>query len=128
MREKLFALGGAALAAGALIAATPALAWDTNSTNMKSQQQASQVKNPSTAFASASVKDDSGQTVGHVTNVKTSPDGMASKIDVALTASGTNGKTVAMQASKLHFNSQTDTLNSSLTLSKIKALPTTYSP
>ena len=101
----------------------------TTSNTMGSQaagiQPLSQVSDPSTTLASATVQDSSGQSVGQVQSVKTTTAGKASSVAVTLTSSN---KTVSIRASRLRYDPSSKTLKASLTSSQISSLPATQSP
>ena len=143
MRFNSKALGGTALAAiaGAFLLGAPAMAQSTNSysntqsstTNGMSSQTGSmqpltQVSNPKTTLASATVQDSAGQSVGQVQSVKTTSSGKASSVKVSLTTSKGAGKTVSIKASDLSYDPSSNMLKSTLTSTQIDSMPATQSP
>jgi len=152
MHSKSILLRRATLAAvaGALIATGPAMAqrggggggygsmqstapttsqsMSNMSTSSRVNQPISQVKDPATTLVSANVQDSSGQTIGQVKSVSTTPDGKANAVNVSLTSANGTAKVVSIGANNLIYDTDSKTLKSSLTQSQINSLPVTQSP
>ena len=149
MHSKSIALRGTALAAvaGALIAAGPAAAQrgggggynsmqstapTTSQTMYNSSSRVSQpinqVKDPATTLGSARVEDSSGQIIGQVRSVSTTPDGKASAVNVSLTTSNGTAKVVSIGANSLLYDTDSKIVKAWLTQSQINSLPVTQSP
>jgi hypothetical protein len=150
MWSKFSALRGTAFAivAGALVAAGSAAAQRggggyssmpsqaptnnlqsrTYNTGSRVIEPISEVKDPATTLASANVQDSSGQTVGQVRSISTTPDGKAGTVNVSLTTSNGIAKLVAIGVSSLRYDSDSKTLKASLTQSEINSLPAMQSP
>ncbi|HEY5046961.1 MAG TPA: hypothetical protein VII49_02945 [Rhizomicrobium sp.] len=83
----------------------------------------SKVKHAKTTLASASVQDSTGQPIGQVKDVHTTRHGTPTMIDVMLQTSGGESKTVAIKASKLHYDQSSNTLKTDLTSTEVQAMP-----
>jgi hypothetical protein len=81
------------------------------------------VKDAKTTLASASVQDSSGQQIGQVATVHTTKRGTPTKIDVTLQTSSGQSKTVAIEASKFHYDQSSNTLKTDLTASEVQSMP-----
>lgn len=91
-------------------------------------QPLSKVKDAKTTLASASVQDSTGQQIGQVTTVHTTKKGTPTTVDVTLQSAGSGqAKTVAIKASKLHYDQSSNTLKADLTSSEVQQLPTATS-
>lgn len=99
----------------------------TGSSQSTATEPANLVNSPETKFASAPVQDLSGQTIGQVKSVKTTPGGKASSVAVSLSSGNASGKIVSINANKLRYDPNGNALKTSLTSSQIDALPATQS-
>lgn len=79
------------------------------------------MSSPPTALNTASVVDSSGATVGAVSKVEVSASGAPLTVDVTL--SGQTGHVVAIDASKLTYDSSTNVLTAQASAGQIKAMP-----
>ena len=99
---------------------------------MQSQSTAGQpvdsLPNASSALASATVQDSTGQPIGQVKSVKTSSAGTADAVTVSLTSGDNSGKMVSIKADKLMFDPGSNVVKSTLTIQEIDQLPTQQSP
>jgi hypothetical protein len=146
--ESLVQCSLAALAAGTILAVTPALAqsqpqgqsqypptqtYQNNSGSMQTHMTGTQgaateslsnVQNAKTTLASATVKDSSGQQIGQVRNVHTGSSGKPTKIDIMLTPSnGSQGKTVSVRATELKYDQNSNSLITNLSASALQSMP-----
>jgi hypothetical protein len=80
----------------------------------------SSLPNAKQQISNASVEDSSGATIGTVSDVKTTSSGHVRKVQVNLTSSN---KTVAIPASDLRFDRNSNTLDARLTRTQIEKLP-----
>ncbi len=106
----------------------PGAAPDTMQNQSAAGQPVDSMPNASTALASATVQDATGQPVGQVKSVKTSSGGTADSVAVSLTSGDNSGKVVNIKADKLTFDPSSNVVKSTLTIQEIDQLPTQQSP
>jgi hypothetical protein len=94
-------------------------------TNTSSNTQSlNSVQNAKTTLASAQVQDSNGQQVGQVSTVHTSTSGKPTKIDITLSSNNGNpAKTVAVNASQLRYDPNSNTLITNLTATDLQSMP-----
>jgi len=92
-------------------------------------EPATAVTDPQKTLASAKVQDSSGNSIGTVSDVKTSSSGMAKAITVSLPAShGKKSKAVEINATELRYMPENHLLKAQLTSQQINSLPAVQSP
>jgi hypothetical protein len=111
--------------------ATPTQQMPTTTGTMGSQTTATQpvteVSDPASKLASASVRDSTGQSVGQVQSVQTA-NGRARSVKVSLTTTAGGSKVVSIRASKLRYDPNGNSLVTTLTSSQINSLPAAQNP
>jgi hypothetical protein len=95
-----------------------------SSDEMAKGQRASDVSNPQTTLASASVENEQGESLGQIKSITVGSDGKAQavNIEVASVSSGAN-KTVAVDASKFTYLPDHNVLVASLAKSDLDSMP-----
>jgi len=151
MMLKTGAMGGAAAAvlAGTLMSGGSALAqssgagqmgqsappqsqmnspMSTSASRIKSGEPLSQVQNAKQTLSSATLQDSSGQQVGTVSNVATNASGKPTAVDVSITTSVGQPKTVTIKATQLKYDASSNTLMTPMTADEISQLPAASAP
>jgi hypothetical protein len=89
-----------------------------------STESLTSVQNAKTTLASAQVQDSNGQQVGQVSTVHTSTGGKPTKIDITLNSNnGSPAKTIAVNASELRYNPNSNTLITNLSATDLQSMP-----
>src|SRR5262249_54278373 len=95
------------------------------SDEMARGQRASDVSNPQTTLASASVENQQGESLGSIKSITVGSDGKASAVNIEVASvSGTGNKTVAVDASKFTYLPDKNVLVASLAKSDLDSMPT----
>jgi hypothetical protein len=95
-----------------------------SSDEMAKGQRASDVTNPQTTLASASVENQQGESLGQIKSITVGSDGKASAVNIEVASvSGTNNKTVAVDASKFTYLPDRNVLVASLGKSDLDTMP-----
>ena len=89
-----------------------------------STESLNSVRNAKTTLASAQVQDSNGQQVGQVSTVHTSTSGRPTKIDITLNSNnGSPAKTIAVNASQLRYDPNSNTLITNLSATDLQSMP-----
>ena len=91
---------------------------------MAKGQRVSEVANPQTTLASASVENEQGESLGSIKSITVASDGKASAVNIEVASvSGTGNKTVAVDASKFTYLPEKNVLVASLGKSDLETMP-----
>jgi len=95
-----------------------------SSEEMAKGQRVSEVANPQTTLASASVENEQGESLGSIKSITVASDGKASAVNIEVASvSGTGNKTVAVDASKFTYLPEKNVLVASLGKSDLETMP-----
>ena len=95
-----------------------------SSDEMAKGQRASDVSNPQTTLASATVENDKGESLGQIKSVTVGSDGKAQAVNIEIASVGGAGnKTVAVDASKFTYLPDHNVLVASLAKSDLDGMP-----
>ena len=95
-----------------------------SSDEMAKGQRASDVSNPQTTLASASVENEQGESLGQIKSVTVGSDGKAQAVNIEVASVNTGGnKTVAVDASKFTYLPDHNVLVASLAKSDLDGMP-----
>ena len=100
-----------------------------SSEEMAKGTRASDVANPQTTLANASVENEQGESLGSLKSITVGGDGKASAVNVEVAAvSGAGNKTVAVDASKFTYLPDRNVLVASLGKSDLETMPEVPAP
>ena len=93
--------------------------------DMAKGTRASDVSNPQTTLASASVENEQGESLGQIKSITVGGDGKASAVNIEVASvSGAGNKTVAVDASKFTYLADKNVLVATLAKSDLETMPT----
>lgn len=85
--------------------------------------KATDVANPQTTLASASVENQQGESLGSIKSITVGSDGKASAVNLEVASTAGMNKTVAVDASKFTYLADKNTLVASLSKSDVDGMP-----
>ncbi len=112
----------ATIAAVLALVATPAFAQNHTGTPSPGAPLSALV-DANDILTSATVLDSTGRQIGQVSTVHTNANGVPTKVDVTLEANGGDLKVVSIDASRLRYDSNSDTLTTDVPAAQVIALP-----
>jgi hypothetical protein len=100
-----------------------------SSEDMAKGTRASDVANPQTTLANASVENEQGESLGSIKSITTAGDGKASAVNIEVaTVDGVGNKTVAVDATKFTYLPDRNVLVASLAKSDVQSMPEVPAP
>lgn len=100
-----------------------------SSDEMAKGTRASDVTNPQTTLASASVENEKGESLGSIKSITVGGDGKASAVNVEVASvTGAGSKTVAVDASKFTYLADHNVLVASLAKQDLESMPEAPAP
>ena len=102
--------------------ATSATTAKYSSDDLAKGQRASDVSDPQTALASASIENDKGESLGQIKSVTVGSDGKAQAVNIEV-ASGAANKIVAVDATKFTYLPDHNVLVAELTKADLDSMP-----
>ena len=100
-----------------------------SSDEMSKGTKATDVSNPESTLANASVENQQGESLGQIKSITVGSDGKASAVNIEVaSATGAGDKTVAVDAAKFTYLPDRNVLVASLAKSDVESMPTAPSP